>query len=113
MNTYILPGLRKLNNTDEVISMVCKNYQVSIDEIRSKSRKKEVSWPRQVICFLLYRMGNLSYKEIGFRVMRDHATVIHSVKVVEDRIAIYAPIKSEVMELLSLIKSKKLTHEYD
>jgi hypothetical protein len=32
---------------------------------------------------------------------------------VEDRIAIYAPIKSEVMELLSLINSKKLTHEYD
>ncbi len=60
--------------------MICRHFKLTEDQIRSKSRKRSVAWPRQVAMFLARHYTDASLGAIGREFDRDHATVIHSVK---------------------------------
>ena len=68
-----------------IIKTVAKYYNVTVEEIKSKTRRKEVVGPRQVAMYLSKEHTKHSLKAIGYHYGgRDHATVIHAVKCVQD-----------------------------
>ena len=63
----------------QVIKAVAVFFEISQDDIMSRSRKKGFVEPRQISAFLLRDILKISYPEIGERLgKRDHTTAIYS-----------------------------------
>lgn len=90
----------------EVISAVCKHYGVSKEEILSKNRKKELIIPRQVTIYLIREMTHKSLPEIG-KIMggKDHTTIMHSHKKVEDLLKVDLLIKNDIENIRASLQS--------
>lgn len=82
----ILPEEGKKPNPNEIIKAVAKHYDLKISEIKSKSNSQQVVFPRKVAMFLLRKLSELSYPEIG-KLFNDkhHSTVMYAVKDIEER----------------------------
>lgn len=82
----ILPEEGKKPNPTEIIKAVAKHYDLKISEIKSRSNSQQVVFPRKVAMFLLRKLSELSYPEIG-KLFNDkhHSTVMYAVKDIEER----------------------------
>lgn len=66
---------------EEVVALVARHFEISLDDLASPSRKREIVQARQVAMFLLRNELDLSYASVGALFGgRDHATVMHSVE---------------------------------
>jgi len=73
--------------TFSIISeQVCKYFGVPFNEVTGKSRKRKIAISRQLICYILMKQKRYSLNYVGKYVNRDHATVIHSVKTIQNLI---------------------------
>ncbi len=69
---------------DNILKIVAKHYEVSINEIKSKKRHKDIAFVRQVTLYLMKKLTLSSLQTIGsFIGGRDHSTVIHAIGKVE------------------------------
>lgn len=93
-------------SVDKIVDVVANFYNVSKSEIVSKSRSGKVVYPRQMVSFLAKQLTDKSLKEIGNLIgKRDHATVIYSIKKLEDRISIDSVAAMEVSKLKALLSN--------
>jgi len=70
---------------DEIIRKVSEHYNLRMSDMISARRSRVISRPRQVAMFLAKTLTSKSLPEIGRRFGgRDHTTVIHAVKRIED-----------------------------
>lgn len=70
---------------DEIKELVCKKFDVTIEQIESSSRKKQIALARQVAMYLARKVGNYSFPKIAAAFNRnDHTTVMHAVSKIED-----------------------------
>ena len=76
-----LPGSLSAAMIKEFIS---KQYKISCSELQSRSRKKALTFPRQVAMYLCRMHTEESLADIGKEFNRDHSTVLHSIKVIND-----------------------------
>ena len=71
---------------DNIISTVCKHYDLEPSAIHTKSRKREVVQVRQVAMYLAKKHTDSSSSKIGQLIGgKDHATVLHACKIVKDQ----------------------------
>lgn len=69
-----------------IISAVCDFYRVKLSDLQSKRRQRSVATPRQVCMSLARKFTNHSLEEIGgFFGGRDHTTVMHAIRTVDER----------------------------
>ncbi|WP_136808083.1 chromosomal replication initiator protein DnaA [Desulfosediminicola flagellatus] len=67
--------------TIQMISdLIAKQFKVSVDDMKSRSRKRQLTFPRQVAMYLCRKYTDDSLAEIGRAFNRDHSTVMHSIK---------------------------------
>ena len=79
MSTFENQNMRKSLTPKELIEFVTRFYDVAIDDIMGKSREKKLSFPRQIIMYLLRRELKMSYPAIGNELGgRDHTTAMHA-----------------------------------
>lgn len=70
---------------NDVIEKGSAFFGVSIDQLRSKTRKREVVLPRQSIATACKLLCNCSLKEVGLQLGgRDHSTILHSIANIEN-----------------------------
>ena len=70
-----------------IINHVCKFYSVDESTLRSTQKSRGTAEARQVAIYLIRKLTNLSTPDIGKEVNRDHATVLYSIKKVEQALA--------------------------
>ena len=64
-----------LKDTNEIIRVVCESCNISVDDLLSKRRKKNLVDARQICCILMYRVG-FNQQQIGRSLnYKDHTTV--------------------------------------
>ncbi len=69
-----------------VIEVVNEFYRIRLTDLQSKHRQRSITLPRQVCMFLLRRLTRHSLTEIGgYFGGRDHTTVMHAIRMVENR----------------------------
>ena len=72
-------------NMDSIQEFVADYFDVSIADLKSKSRKKELVYPRQVAMYFAKELTILPLKSIGYHFGgRDHSTVIHAIQNIND-----------------------------
>lgn len=92
--------------TFEIIAeKVASFYNLDTDLLFGKSRKREISDARQLLMFLAKNRTQLSSTNIGLRLARNHATVLHACKQVEQRMAIEKKFREEVMAIEANLNS--------
>lgn len=67
-----------------MIEKICNHYKVSVEEVLSQSRTRQVLKTRSILLAVLRRQG-LSYQDIGAMFSRHHSSIIHSVRWSEAR----------------------------
>ncbi len=70
----------------QIITAVTDYFRIRLADLQSKKRPRSVTMPRQACMFFARRMTRLSLEEIGgYFGGRDHTTVMHAVKAIENR----------------------------
>lgn len=74
-------------NFDMIVESVADYYNLNPDAIFSKSRLRDIADARQLIMYLSHKLTNLSSPAIGSKLNRKHATVLHGINTIKDRIS--------------------------
>ncbi|MBT32508.1 MAG: chromosomal replication initiator protein DnaA [Thalassobius sp.] len=95
--------------TIEFIQQVVADYfKLSVEELKSKTRKKDIASARQIAMYFSQQYTDMPLKMIGDRFGgRDHSTVVHASKTVikkNDNDAIYRKIINELTEMMQVGK---------
>lgn len=90
----------KTVDSAEIINAVCKFYKIAREELLSRSRKKELSVPRQISIFLIRENTNKSLPEIG-KIMggKDHTTILYAEKKIKNLLSTDINIKDDVEKI--------------
>ena len=85
---------------DEIQKKVAEHFNIRIADMHSARRARQVARPRQVAMYLAKQLTPRSLPEIGRKFGgRDHTTVIHAVRKIEE-LSAYDPAFKEDVELL-------------
>ncbi len=71
-------------NMERIKQIICKAYNLEEEVLLNKGRKKEIALPRQVLMYLAKKLTDLSFPAIGEMLKRNHTTVMHGCKAVEE-----------------------------
>ena len=100
----IKPDTKREVTLDTIINVVAREYNVTYDEITSKSRNAEYVMPRQVVMYLSRRLLDISLDDIAKALgKKDHTTIIHGIKKIETDIKSKKDFKEKVDNLLNKI----------
>ncbi|HHU33929.1 MAG TPA: chromosomal replication initiator protein DnaA [Bacteroidetes bacterium] len=91
---------RKETTIDYIQKVVCDFYKIPVDLIQEKTRKREIVQARQVSMFFSKKFTKASLASIGARIGgKDHATVLHACKTVNNLIDTDKLFKSQINEI--------------
>ena len=104
----ILKGSNEYNPTPEaILSYVSRYYQLEESVVRGQQRVRDAVTARQIAMYLIRSMTNLSQDNIGQLFgNRDHSTVIHSIRQVEQKMKKDPAFAEMVKELKTNITSR-------
>ena len=77
-------GFSRHLTTALIGEMISREFKVSYKDLQSRSRKKVITFPRQIAMYLGRKHTEESLENIGKTFNRNHATVLHAVKVISE-----------------------------
>ena len=90
----------KIINVEHIQNLVAAHYNLNIQEMLSPRRSRSLARPRQIAMYLSKQHTTNSLPDIGRKFSnRDHTTVIHAVKKIEDLIKKDNEIKQSILEI--------------
>ena len=97
------------NITLETIQkVIAENYQISIANLRGKSREKKYVIPRQIAIYISRELTESSYTELGEEFGgKDHSTIMTAYKKISEQIKIDPTLESKIQLLIREIKEYK------
>ena len=96
---------RKVLSIETIQKEVSNYFGIKINDIKSSKKQKNIAFPRQISMYLVRRYTGASYPEIGEKFGKDHSTVIHAVKKIENLIKDDLSIKNTINSLSRSIES--------
>jgi len=91
---------------DEIQKRVAEHYNIRLADMHSARRARAVARPRQVAMYLSKQLTSRSLPEIGRKFGgRDHTTVIHAVKKIEELIESDSALAEDVELLRRMLQS--------
>ncbi len=97
---------RKVLSIESIQKEVSNYFGIKINDIKSSKKQKNIAFPRQISMYLVRRYTGASYPEIGEKFGgKDHSTVIHAVKKIENLIKDDLSIKNTINSLSRSIES--------
>jgi chromosomal replication initiator protein len=96
-------NLKQRVDDDVILKAVAEYFNISIEDIVSHSRRKEVVEPRQIAMYLLRDISDLSYPHIGEKMGRYHTTAIHSFEKINTEINRNTALNQKILTIKDLI----------
>ncbi|MDD3374184.1 MAG: chromosomal replication initiator protein DnaA [Candidatus Omnitrophica bacterium] len=95
----------KLITVDMIQKIVANHYNISLHDLKTTKRHKNIVLPRQIAMYLSRQLTNLSLPEIGTAFGgKDHTTVLHSCKKIGKEITENSILKQSTEQLSLEIK---------
>ncbi len=80
--------------------IVGEHFSIEVDQLKAKTRKRQIVQARQIAMFFAKEMTRHSLKSIGLHFGgRDHSTVIHAIQTVNDLVTTDKQFKQSVTEI--------------
>ncbi len=106
LKDIVSPNSPSVITPENIINVVCDHYSVSIEDIKSSKRNKELVHPRQMIMYLCRSMTNATYKEIAsYLGGRDHSTIMYGERSITDLIEKDEHTRRTIETIINKIKS--------
>ena len=91
---------------NKVLKVLSKNYSISINDLKSHKRQKDIASTRQLAFYLMKKTTFFSLKTIGEYIGgRDHSTVIHAITKIEKQLET----DEQLTKKLKLLEEEVLT----
>jgi hypothetical protein len=87
---------------DVLLKVIGDYYLLDYSYVTDKNRKREVVFARQIAMHLLLKNTKWTLGKVGENFNRDHATVLHSDRVVKDLMSYHKRIKTDVAKIEKL-----------
>ncbi|MCK5340986.1 MAG: chromosomal replication initiator protein DnaA [Desulfobulbaceae bacterium] len=100
-------GQSSVLTVDLIRDFLASQFRVSVHDLRSKSRKKSIAFPRQLSMYFARKLTEQPLSEIGRAFNRDHSTVVHSIRVITEMVARNGSVRGQVEHL-----DKKLAQKF-
>jgi chromosomal replication initiator protein len=104
-------GMRKSSTTSmEVLDSVVRYYKVTHQDLTGRSRKRDVTTPRQVAMYLLREETDASLVDIGRALGgRDHTTILHGVEKIEHELENDVQLRAQIMAIREALLTEPRT----
>lgn len=90
---------------DTIQEVISDYFDITVADLKSKSRKKEHVYPRQLAMYMAKEYTELALKSIGYHFGgRDHSTVIHSIQSVNELMAADPDVDETIQKIRSYFK---------
>ena len=100
----LLGGAEPVNVTvDKIFAAVYKKYNVKREDLVGSKRTKELAAARHITIYLIRKITDMSFPNIGKIFGRDHSTVMSSIETVEKRLRSDTVFNVEINELIKEI----------
>ena len=83
----------------DIVSTVCRQLNVQEKIITARTRQREAVRARNIVMYLIKKYTDSSLAQIGACVHRDHATVAHSLTLMEELMSYDAVLRQEVASI--------------
>ena len=97
---------RKVVKPATIQAVVEEFYHVSHADLIGRKQTKDIAFPRHVAIFLIHQMCDLSLPAIGSLFGRNHATVVHSLNVIEKKRGEEASFAEQLQQLSNIVLIK-------
>ncbi|MDX9833834.1 MAG: chromosomal replication initiator protein DnaA [Desulfobulbus sp.] len=101
---YNLVGAPATITGEAIRDLIGRQFQVSVDDLRSRSRKRAITFPRQVAMYLTRKHTDKSLADIGSIYNRDHSTVLYAIKVITLDMARQPSVREQISTLSAKLK---------
>jgi chromosomal replication initiator protein len=89
----------------QIQDAVAQMFGLSVEELRTESRSREVGFPRQIAMYLAKQMTDASLQEIGQEFGgKHHTTVLHSVAKIHQLRAVDPGVNNAIQNLLEKLQ---------
>lgn len=115
MNYWSMPSLKlrqkankkKINLIDNIINEVAKFYSLTPEDVKSKCRKRNIVKARFIAIYIIREETDLSLNDIAKIFNRDHSTIIHSIRIINDTLSLKyeTDISEELQEIKKIINN--------
>lgn len=85
----------------EIQTAVARKFNVDLAQINSSERTQSLVTPRQVAMFISRKYTTNSLEEIGKAFKKKHATILHGVKTIQQRLETESDLKDTVEQILA------------
>jgi len=103
---HMLRDKKGVITIDMILKEVSSYFSIRASDIRSSKRTKSIMLPRQIAIYLSRKLTDCSLVSIGERFGgKDHATIIHSVKKIDNEIKVKKELKDTVEKIELRVKS--------
>ena len=108
LKDFISKGMSEKNDVHRIQKIVSEYFQISVEDIRSKKRSSNISFPRQIAMYLCREVAGMSFPQIGNDFgNRDHSTVMHGYNKIAKEIKDKNSTKLIVESVKNIITSDK------
>jgi len=104
---FVKPKARSIT-ADVVMQTVSDYYGITVADLISSTRRREITVPRQIAIYLTRELTTMSLPQIGQAFgNRDHSTILHSCNTVAANIKSSSSMASVVNDIKNLVKEGK------
>ncbi|MFQ5850642.1 MAG: chromosomal replication initiator protein DnaA [Candidatus Binatia bacterium] len=101
-----LRGIHKEVTVENIQKRICEHFNIKLGDLKSKRRTKNIALPRQVAMYLCRKYTSTSFPAIGYKFGgRDHSTVIHASRTIEQKIKEDTHIQATIEKLEKTLKA--------
>ncbi|MDD2562860.1 MAG: chromosomal replication initiator protein DnaA [Salinivirgaceae bacterium] len=97
---------RKTITMDSIQNTVCSHFKITLEELKSKTRRREIVQARQIAMYFAKSLTKESLATIGTNIGgKDHATVLHACKTIKNLMETDRHFRENVQEIEKTFKS--------
>lgn len=105
LKDYFVKSIISKNKIDQVQQLVANNYNITVEELKSKRRVATIAVPRQIAMYICRVHLEESLPKIGIEFGgKDHTTVMHSVDKIKKQLKNDNSLEVEINKIISQIK---------
>lgn len=106
LNKVIEESEKKPVTLEYIQEVVCEKYNLEMKDMSSKTRARQIAYPRQIAMYLCRQLTDLSLIMIAESFNRDHSTIMHGVDKITKDISEDMSFAEEINSLVQTIKGE-------
>lgn len=101
INYFAIPGLKvktkaPLIDEHHIIKKLAEYFEIDTSKFSAPGRKSAEVFPRQMLCYFLFKYTRLRKVRIAELVNRDYSTIMYTLKAIQNRIDTEQPLREEI-----------------